>query len=1063
MIPVKVGIFFLVNCLLNYIIILLQNPSVFQVYNASAGSGKTFTLVKEYLKVLLQSEDIFRFQKILAITFTNKAAGEMKERVLHNLQVFSEGESNDLLEIILEETLLDRIVVKERSKKILDEILRNYAAFSITTIDSFTHKIIKSFAYDLGLPLNFEVEMDAGSLLNEAVDVLISKIGTDEALTKILIDFSLDKADDDKSWDISRELNEFSKILLNEDDTKHFRKLANKQLADFTNLKAKLSKHQKEIKKRWKEIGEEALKIIEGMQLAHNDFYRSMLPNHFVALAQNPEKAKFFDQSALRERIEENNFYAKSKSDDIKTAIEGVLPELLKLYTESEQMYQQFLMNNLALKSLIPLAVLNNINQELSHLKEENNLRLNAEFNQLISDNIKDQPAPFIYERIGQRFMHYFIDEMQDTSMLQWQNLIPLIDNALAQENSNLLLVGDGKQAIYRWRGGKSEQFIGLGSEKDNPFHVPKVVKTLETNFRSYAEVINFNNQFFQHTANFLQNESYKQLFVDGNKQLENAKKGGFVSLTFLDKEEDKEEELIKYPKKILEIVKNLSAQFSLNEICILVRKKKDGIAVANYLSENGIDIISSETLLLENSSKVNFIMNVLQVIQHPNDKETCLEILYFLHEHLKAVEDKHSFIALMIHQPNETIFQQLKNYGAFFELSTFHQLPFYEKIEEIIRGFQLVTSSDAYVQFFLDVVLEQQRKGTSVQEFLDFWSEKKDKLSIVAPESGNAVQVMTIHKSKGLEFPVVVFPYDLDVYRQVNPKVWLDELPESFDDFKELFVPFNKDLNYVNDRGSEIYQQQREELELDNFNLLYVALTRAVEQLYVVTEKKISSKGEENTNFYSGVFINYLKAQGLWEEEQLEYTIGNPERMSERKENVNAAEIQEMFISTPWQEHNIHMLASASKLWDTEQGKAIEFGNLVHEMMANIITKKDVEKVVFQYEQQGILPQEKSAEVIKDIQQIVNHPELEKYYSDNVKVFNEREIVDVDNQIIIPDRLVFDSENQITIIDYKTGKPSKAYHQQLLKYERVLQTMNFKVQKKLLVYIDEEILVEEV
>ncbi|TDQ22055.1 UvrD-helicase domain-containing protein [Tenacibaculum caenipelagi] len=1041
----------------------MQNLSVFQVYNASAGSGKTFTLVKEYLKVLLQSEDIFRFQKILAITFTNKAAGEMKERVLHNLQVFSEGESNDLLEIILEEISLDRNVVKDRSKKILDEILRNYAAFSITTIDSFTHKIIKSFAYDLGLPLNFEVEMDAVSLLNEAIDVLISKIGTDEALTKLLIDFSLDKADDDKSWDISRELNEFSKILLNEDDTQHFRKLVDKQLGDFTNLKTKLSKHQKEIKKRWKEIGEEALQMIETMQLDHKDFYRSMLPNHFVALAKNPEKAKFFDQSALRERIEENNFYAKSKSEDIKIAIEGILPDLLLLYTESEQLYQQFLMNNLALKSLIPLAVLNNINLELSHLKEENNLRLNAEFNQLISDNIKDQPAPFIYEQIGQRFMHYFIDEMQDTSTLQWQNLIPLIDNALAQENSNLLLVGDGKQAIYRWRGGKSEQFIGLGSEKDNPFQIPKEVKTLETNFRSYTEVINFNNQFFQHTANFLQNESYKQLFIDGNKQLENSKKGGFVSLSFLEKEEDKEEELIKYPKKVLEIVKKLEAEFSLNEICILVRKKKDGIAVANYLSENGIDIISSETLLLKNSSKVNFIMDVLQVIQHPNDKETCLEMLYFLQEHLRVAEERHSFIAEFIHQPNEMIFQQLRDYGASFELASFHQLPFYEKVEEIIRGFQLITSSDAYVQFFLDVVLEQQRRGTSIQEFLDFWSDKKDKLSIVVPESGNAVQVMTIHKSKGLEFPVVIFPYDLDVYRQVNPKVWLNELPDNFDGFKELLVPFTKDLNYVNDRGLEIYKQQREELELDNFNLLYVALTRAVEQLHIVTEKKISSKGEENTNFYSGIFINYLKAQNLWNEEQLEYAIGNPVRVSESKKDINTTEIQETFISTPWQEHNIRMLASASKLWDTEQGKAIEFGNLIHEMMAKIITVKDIGNVVFRYEQQGVLPQEKTQEVVKIIEHIVNHPQLESYFSDEVTVYNEREIVDVDGQTVIPDRLVFNRNNEVVIIDYKTGKPSKAYHQQLLRYERVLQTMKFKAQKKLLIYIDEEILVEEV
>ena len=241
----------------------MQTPSSFEIYNASAGSGKTFTLVKEYLKVLLQSEDIFHFQKILAITFTNKAAGEMKERVLENLQVFSEGAENDLLKAILKETSVDKKIIKKRSKKIIDTILQNYAAFSITTIDSFTHKIIKSFAFDLGLSLNFEVEMDAISLLSEAVDVLISKIGTDKDITKLLIQFSLDKTDDDKSWDISRELNDISKILLNEDDAKHFKELSTKTLEDFNNLKNTLSTSKKELLVKIKKTGEDALSIID--------------------------------------------------------------------------------------------------------------------------------------------------------------------------------------------------------------------------------------------------------------------------------------------------------------------------------------------------------------------------------------------------------------------------------------------------------------------------------------------------------------------------------------------------------------------------------------------------------------------------------------------------------------------------------------------------------------------------------------------------------------------------------------------------------------------------------
>ncbi|WP_299062815.1 exodeoxyribonuclease V subunit beta [uncultured Polaribacter sp.] len=1037
----------------------MQQPSTFQVYNASAGSGKTFTLVKKYLIVLLTSDDIFMFQKILAITFTNKAAGEMKERVLSSLEDFADGKENDLFNLIIDEIEVDKTIIKERSKRILDAILQNYSAFSITTIDSFTHKIIKNFAFDLGLSLNFEVEMDAVSLLNEAVDVLISKIGTDKKLTNLLIEYSLDKTDDDKSWDISRDLNEFARILLNEDDVKHFRNLADKKLEDFINLKTKLNKQQKQLKEAIVRVGLECIQLIDNNNLQHKDFMRGTIPKFFSDLSTKSVNIDFIKRSeTIKKAIDTNQYYSKSTLDDVATSIDQIVPEIIRLYKESELIYQQFSMNKLALKSIIPLAVLNHINSELETIKEENNIRLNAEFNQLISDNIKDQPAPFIYERIGQRFQHYFIDEMQDTSVLQWQNLVPLIDNALAQEKSNLLLVGDGKQAIYRWRGGKAEQFINLGSEKENPFHVAKEIKNLETNFRSYSEIINFNNSFFQHAANFLQNDSYKNIFIDGNKQLENSKKGGFVTINFLKKNEDKELDKIKYPQKVLEKIHQLKNDFSLNEICVLTRTRKDGVKVANYLSENGINIISSETLLLQNSAKVTFIINILKAIQNPTDEETRFEVLYFLYQHLQIKSPKNTFLKEFSKTDNPTILQALKNYGVAFDIAKFQQLPFYEKIEEIIRGFHLIKSSDAYIQFFLDVVLEQQRKGTDIADFLEFWELKKDRLSIVAPESASAVQVMTIHKSKGLEFPVVIFPCDVDVYRQIKPKSWLNELPESYEGFNELLVDYSKNLSIVSERGLTIYNQQREELELDNFNLLYVTLTRTVEQLHIITEKKINAKGEENTNFYSGVFINYLKQRNLWNDDQLEYLFGNENRKSKKEEENLISDIHEQFIATPWQEHNIVLLANSSKLWNTEQGEAIDFGNLLHEIFAKIITKKDIDRVIYQYNQQGIIDNQQTKQIKNSINAVVNHPELENYFSEDAVIYNEREIIDIDKQVIIPDRLVFSNNNEVTIIDYKTGAISNTHQQQLLKYERILKSMHFKVDKKILIYMNKEI-----
>ncbi|WKD85583.1 RecBCD enzyme subunit RecB [Polaribacter huanghezhanensis] len=1047
----------------------MQQPSSFQVYNASAGSGKTFTLVKEYLKVVLQSDDRFVFQKILAITFTNKAASEMKARVLDNLQFFSEGKENDLFFKIVEETALEKNTIQKRSSIVLEAILQNYSAFAITTIDSFTHKIIKSFAFDLGLNLNFEVELDSDILLSLAVDVLISKIGVENDITNTLIDYSLDKAKEDKSWDISRDLNEFSKILLKDEDAKHFKKLSSKTISDFTSLKKKLTGHQKELEKRFVEIGKNCLQLISEADLDAKDFTRSTVPKFFNDVAI---KSFYFDfekrSKTIQKAIDNNQYYNKSASDNVVAAIESIVPEIITFFQQLKEVHQQFTLNSLALKSIIPLAVLAKINAELTSIKEENNIRLISEFNQLISNNIKEEPAPFIYERIGQKFMYYFIDEMQDTSTLQWQNLIPLIENALAQEKSNLMLVGDGKQAIYRWRGGKAEQFIKLGSDvqnerNSNPFQVHKEVKGLDTNYRSYSEIIAFNNSFFQYVSGHFKNPMYQQLFVDGNKQKITQKQGGFVSIDFLEKLEDKEKNDLKYAKKVHEIIINLDAGFSRKDVCVLVRRKKEGVAVANYLSEKGIEIISSETLLIQNSKKVNFIVDLLQGIQQPKDQETWLNSVYFLYDHLNIKTDKHHFIASFDIKNGADFFKTITEYNIQFDLENFTKLPFYEKIEEIIRTFYLAEESDAYIQFFLDVVFEQQKKGTEIQQFLDFWNLKKDKLSIVAPEAENAVQIMTIHKSKGLEFPVVIFPYNIEIYRQINPKTWLTELPsEQFESFDELLVNSTSSIQYIGENGVEIYEHQRQELELDNFNLLYVAFTRSVEQLYIVTEKNISKTNGVNTNFTSGIVINFLKENGYWSDDKLNYTFGNKKKVSNSEKTISTSIIQKEFISNSWRQHHIYMVANSSKLWETAQGEAIKYGNLVHEMLSKVLVKEDVEKVIQHYLQQGFLNSENSEKLKKLLLEVVHHPKLENYYSEEVVVFNEREIVSKENHIFIPDRLVFNSENEVIIIDYKTGKPAKEYHQQLISYEDVLLSMDLKVTKKILIYINEEITIEE-
>lgn len=1056
----------------------MQKATSFQVYNASAGSGKTFTLVKEYLKILLSSTNIYKFQQILAVTFTNKAAGEMKERVIENLHKFSNKQSNNMLPVICTEANLDEETIFSRSQQILNAILQNYSAFSITTIDSFTHKLIRTFAYDLQLPMNFEVEMDAESLLNEAVDVVISKIGDTKELTDLLVSYSIQKLEDDKAWDISKELKTFAKIILNENHAKYLKELKNVTVEEFKILKDKLQKENEQIEAQFVAIGNAGLKIIEESGIEISDFsHTGELPKHFIKLTKfkylKTEDLKF--EGRLNKTIEENkNLFAGKCDISSKQIIESIANDLKELYYKSKAIYTknyaQYILNSLIVESLIPLAVLNYINSALEAIKIENNILFNAEFNQRINNTIKNEPAPFIYERIGEKFRYYFIDEMQDTSELQWTNLIPLIDNVISSQNEEgeqgkLLLVGDAKQSIYRWRGGKAMQFINLSSKEktkeSNPFQIEKSLRNLETNYRSYSEIINFNNSFFKHISQFLTNESFKQLFLEGNNQKTNKNKGGYVQISFVEKQKEDDEKELMYPKKVLEIIHNLDSSFKKSEVCVLVRTRKQGIAVANYISEQGIEIISSETLLLENSSKVSFIINLLQVLQNPLNKEYKIKLLYFLYEHLKVKEQKHVFFSNLINLTNLQLFSALRKYQVFFNYNEFIESSFYESIEYSIRSFNLVPESDSNIQFFLDVIFEfQQKKHASLNGFLEFWELKKDKLSIVAPEAKNAVRIMTIHKAKGLEFPVVIYPYNIEIYRQLNPAVWYSYNQEST--IKSILVSARKKLNYTGKQGEHLFKKQREELELDNFNLLYVALTRPIEQLYIVSEKNSASNNEENLNHTSGLFINFLKEINVWDSEKSDYNFGNNKRVAKGFKEENKTSTQTSFITNSWKNHTISIAANSSLLWETAQGKAIYYGNLIHEILSKIKTKNDVTNVVNQYLYKGEIKASQQKEIIEVLNKIINHPKLQTYFSQNNTVYNEQEIVTLDKKIIIPDRLII-NKNEVTIIDYKTGNPDKKHHKQINNYSEALENLNYTIHKKLLVYINEEIIVEEV
>lgn len=1040
----------------------------FQVYNASAGSGKTFTLVKEYLKILLGSIDAFRFQYVLAITFTNKAAAEMKTRVLENLHSISEGEKTDLSILLKVELNLDDDVIKQRASRVLNNILQRYGAFNITTIDSFTHRIIRNFSFDLGLDVNFEVEMDANQLLSDAVDLLISQIGTDKDLTKVLIDFALEKANDDKSWDIGMDLKNMAKVLLNEDDTIHLKKLELKSLSDFQALNKNLKKEQKNLNVNAKTISKRALELIDSNGLAKGVYNRNSFVNHFVKLQTGIEKTAFFEKSKLKSNIESGAVYNKNAHDKHPN-LALVEDELLQLYNQTEQLYIAYKRMDLVLKNLIPLAALKYVNTSLEELKNRNNIRLNAEFNQLISNQIKDEPAPFIYERLGEKFRYYFIDEMQDTSALQWQNLTPLIENALVsetidQQSGSLLLVGDAKQSIYRWRGGKAEQFIDLSDESiDSPFSIQKSVSNLDTNYRSYSEVVQFNNSFFSYISSFFKNEQYQALYKEGNDQLENSKKGGYVSLSFIPPKDEEGEVL--YPEKVYDIIESLKSQFQLGEMCVLVRKKDEGKAIADYLTVKNIAIVSSETLLLNSNDEVQFVINILLYINRSEDQESLALVLMYLINLLELDLDTHSLMTRFLSKDLNEFFENLKEIGIEFQIDLFNKLSLYQGVEYIINSFGLSESTNAYLIAFLDLVLAcGNKKNFSLDEFIEYWELKKDTLSISMPNDIDAVKIMTIHKSKGLEFPVVIYPNRLTLLDSNREKVWFEDLDKNtFLNFESAYINVSKDLRNLGGYGSELYHKIEQQQHLDNINLLYVAMTRAAEQLYVISDYSYSNTSLESSKKGTDLFVNFLSDKRLWDESKLDYEFGNAQRVSPKSQQGSTVEnLSRKIVFDSAREKGVSVVSRSAILWDTEQERAIQYGNLIHELFAQVQGKSDIEMVVQNALEEGSVAMSDVAEIQELMLAVVNHPQLSEYYIEGVEVLNEKEFLTLEKKILKPDRIVLNSQ-RATIIDYKTGLPKKSHEAQIKQYMEMLKAVGFVVDKSVLIYLEPDLKVVEV
>jgi ATP-dependent exoDNAse (exonuclease V) beta subunit len=1046
----------------------MQRPS-FSIYDASAGSGKTYALVKEYLKIILSSSKNDSYRNILAITFTNKAVHEMKSRIVGSLSEFAKDEPNkkasDLMHDLAIETNLSVNQIKVKSQQIIKHIIHNYAAFDISTIDKFTHRVIRAFAHDLNLPMTFEVTLDTENLLTEAVDAIIAQAGEDETLTKLLIDFTMEKTDDDKSWDISREILETGRLLLNENNREEITHFHNKTISEFLEIKKRLAKICEQLEAENVNLAKNAISIFDQNGIDTKSFSGEYFPKHIQSIIDgkfNPKNKTYHEFDAIK-----INKTAKDKA-----IIESVIPQLLEFLATIYKNFEKRDFYKAFLKNITPLSLLNTVSNELAKIQEEQNVLSIAEFNAIIHREIQNQPAPFIYERLGERYRHFFIDEFQDTSEMQWQNLIPLIDNALSGEidgeKGTLMIVGDPKQSIYRWRGGKAEQFIELSKDK-NPFNNPdKKQFHLDKNYRSYSQIIDFNNQFFKLLSNEFDNKDYKDLYENHSFQKTNDKKGGYVNISFLpiiDKIEfeNDDEALDKTELFVLAtlntIQKVLKEGFEYKDIVILTRKRDQGIAIANYLTEQNIPLLSSETLMIQNATEVRLIIHLLKYLKNNADLESKAQFLNYLAQNSQDQMPIHDFIAKGMSLTNEKEFESwLESFHVNLSFQNIRKKSLYEAVEILITKFLNLKVGNSYIQYFLDIVLERDiRNQAGISDFLNYWDKNAEKFSIPSPEGTNAVRIMTIHKSKGLEFPVVIFPFaEEDYTRKPKDKLWLSNEEEAVE-LPKILIDNTSSVEGFGEAAKAVYDSKKQEELLDNINVLYVALTRAEEQLYVISQQLKPKKDGEYPSNMASFFIKYLQNQSVFDETKLEYAFGNAAKLSSAKAHVDTSKIIES-VSEILNPKNIKIAQREAIMWGTHQQEAIEYGNLIHEILSFVKTKDDVDFALINALENGLITNNQKEMVAKTIREIVNHSELKNYFDKDNLVLNEQTIIQKEGNLVKPDRMVISNKNEVYLLDYKTGLHQPKYKQQLENYQTAIEKMGYKVNKKALIYIGEKI-----
>ena len=1063
-----------------------------KIYRSSAGSGKTFTLVAEYLKLVLTKPEDYR--SILAITFTNKAAGEMKSRIISALVSLTKEEDNALRYKLIDE--LPDIDLKKNAGIALKNILHDYSSFSVSTIDSFFQRILRALGRELQIPVNMEVKVELDEAILEVTDRLLKEMGVDEELTDWLTTLALQKMDDEKGWHLESGIASVARQLFREDLSEYQAQSRETIHAYYRKLIASKSAFESKMK----QFGTKALKLMDlhGLEPADFSYGLNGIGGYFVKLSAAKDPDGFEFTSRTLDALESSEAWASKKSSNRQAIIDLVdahlLPLLQEIHSVLEKEYPDYLTATEVLRKLYLFGIVNDIRKKLSDYRSENNLMLLSDTSQLLGNLIEDSDAPFIYEKTGNRFKHLLIDEFQDTSTMQWKNLLPLIINALGS-GFNTLVVGDAKQSIYRWRGGDMNLLLRQLAIDLRQFKSMMKEEVLSMNYRSKREIVSFNNEFFTAAPSLLNSHGpltdSPAIHLAYGKDLEQEPfgknvKGGYVQVQFLETEKDSEEEDAHWKQKSLELMYGhiqdaLTRNFEYKDICILVRRNTEGNEVANWLFDQGIqEIISPDSLLLKASPRISFLINVFSFLLNHDDAIARSELLYYYRRYIEGNEPAEWHDVFEDHKRKigkqgkktprqETLFEGLEQnlfnrvlpekFTAY--LSYLVKLPLVELGEQIIDIFGLNQTPDAYIQRFQDVLIGYASGYSSnLEEFIDWWtnSGEAEKISVIIPENTNAIRIMSVHRSKGLQFPIVMLPFcEWSLMPKANETLWMKTEKTPYEELGMVAVSSGKRLEKTLFAGQ--YLEEVNQTILDNLNVLYVAFTRAEEELYAcclsVKEKKKPPVNTVNTT--SKLIKSVLRELGGIDGEVFERGVKAAKPTG--KDKAVAPRYLEKYPVSRWQEKLTLATHSTELLSLLEDGiSRINYGLLMHTVLAEIDSvdaiPRAIEKIVFD----GLVGEEEATQLKEQIAGILAVQEIAMYFEPGWQVKAEKEIILPGGEILRPDRVLI-RDNKAVVVDFKSGKKEKSHAAQVTRYAQVIKEMGIEsVEAKLIYLKDQEV-----